>query len=52
MKEDQKCKKMIFGAFSSPGHHFVENALLHSKNKLKMFKIQNLPITRPKVENE
>ena len=24
MKEDQKCKKMIFGAFSSPGHHFVE----------------------------
>ena len=27
MKEDQKCKKMIFGAFSQPGHHFVENAL-------------------------
>ena len=27
MKEDQKCKKKIFGAFSSPGHHFVENAL-------------------------
>ena len=27
-------KKMIFGAFSSPGHHFVENALFtitHSK---------------------
>ena len=44
---------MILGAF--PRHHFVENALfkfLHSKNELKMFKIQNLPITRPKVVNE
>ena len=25
---------------------------LHSKNELKMFKIQNLPIMRPKVVNE
>ena len=28
---------MIFGAFSSPGHHFVENALFHYFNRILQF---------------
>ena len=27
MKGDQNAKRIIFGGFSQPGHHFVENAL-------------------------
>ena len=52
MKEDQKCKKNDFWGVFLAWPPFVENALFTLLNELKMVKIQNLPIMRPKVVNE
>ena len=48
----KKTRKFFLGRFPCLATILLKMPFLHSKNELKMFNIQNLPIMRPKVVNE